>query len=108
MPRGARCSSHPNIVPRRRLRQRDRSDVRSLAVPVVPQIKGASFEAGRHDAPVGNCSEETMRKKIAMTLISLFTLTAAASALTACNTARGVGEDVSAAGHAVTGTTTRR
>jgi len=49
-----------------------------------------------------------MRKKIAMTLISLFTLTAAASALTAYNTARGAGEDVSAAGHAVTGTTTRR
>jgi entericidin B len=45
-----------------------------------------------------------MRTKIAMTLISLFTLAVAASALTACNTARGMGEDVSAAGHAITGT----
>jgi entericidin B len=48
-----------------------------------------------------------MRKRFAMTLISLFTLTAAASALSACNTARGAGEDVSAAGHAVTGTSER-
>jgi entericidin B len=48
-----------------------------------------------------------MRKRIAMTLVSLFTLAAAASVLTACNTARGAGEDVSAAGHAVTGTAQR-
>jgi entericidin B len=48
-----------------------------------------------------------MRKRIAMTLVSLFTLAAASSALTACNTVRGAGQDLGAAGHAVTGTAQR-
>jgi entericidin A len=44
-----------------------------------------------------------MRKNLAMAFLSLLLLTGAATMLTACNTAAGVGEDVSAVGHTVTG-----
>jgi predicted small secreted protein len=45
-----------------------------------------------------------MTKRIAKTLLMLFAVAAAASSLSACNTVRGVGQDMSAAGHAITGT----
>jgi predicted small secreted protein len=48
-----------------------------------------------------------MRKRIATAVVSLCAFTAVATGLSACNTARGVGQDVSAAGHAVTGTSER-
>ena len=48
-----------------------------------------------------------MRKRITAAILSLCTLAAVASGLSACNTARGMGEDMSAAGHAVTGTSER-
>jgi predicted small secreted protein len=48
-----------------------------------------------------------MRKNIATAIVSLCALTAVAAGLSACNTARGMGQDVSAAGHAVTGTAER-
>jgi predicted small secreted protein len=41
-------------------------------------------------------------RKAAMLLLSLFLLSGAASLLSACNTMEGVGEDTSAAGHALT------
>lgn len=43
-----------------------------------------------------------IRRGIAGTFLALFTLTAAAALLSACNTVAGAGQDVSAAGHAVT------
>jgi entericidin B len=43
-----------------------------------------------------------MRRSFASSLVALALLAAAAS-LSACNTARGFGEDMSAAGHAITG-----
>jgi predicted small secreted protein len=45
-----------------------------------------------------------MTKRIAKALFALFAVAAAASSLTACNTVRGMGQDMSAAGHAITGT----
>jgi entericidin B len=44
-----------------------------------------------------------MRKSFASSLLVLALLAAAATCLSACNTARGFGEDMSAAGHAITG-----
>jgi predicted small secreted protein len=43
-------------------------------------------------------------RKIAMTFLTLFILSGAASILSACNTMEGLGRDTSAAGRAVTGT----
>jgi len=43
-----------------------------------------------------------MRKNLAMAFLSLLLLSGAASLLSACNTTEGAGEDISAAGHAVT------
>jgi entericidin B len=47
-----------------------------------------------------------MKKRIAMTLVSLFLLTGAATVLSACNTMRGLGQDTSAAGNALTNSAT--
>ena len=47
--------------------------------------------------------EFPMRKSLAMAFLSLFLLSGAAAVLTACNTAAGIGEDVSAVGRTVTG-----
>jgi len=47
-----------------------------------------------------------MKRRIAMTFLSLFLLTGAATVLSACNTMRGLGEDTSAAGHALTNSAT--
>lgn len=44
-----------------------------------------------------------MRRSFASSLIALALLVAAAASLSACNTARGFGEDMSAAGRAITG-----
>jgi entericidin B len=44
-----------------------------------------------------------MRNSFASSLVALALLAAAATSLSACNTARGFGEDMSAAGHAITG-----
>jgi entericidin B len=44
-----------------------------------------------------------MRKNVATVLLTLFLLAGAASVLSACNTVAGFGEDMSAAGHALTG-----
>jgi len=44
-----------------------------------------------------------MRRSFASSLIALALLAAAAASLSACNTARGFGEDMSAAGRAITG-----
>lgn len=43
-----------------------------------------------------------MRKAFASALLAIFVLAGAAMALGACNTTAGFGEDISAAGHAVT------
>jgi entericidin B len=43
-----------------------------------------------------------MRKSIAMAILGLVMLTGVASMLSACNTTAGAGEDLSAAGHAIT------
>jgi predicted small secreted protein len=43
-----------------------------------------------------------MRKTIAMIFLNLVLLSGATALLSACNTVAGAGEDVSAAGHAVT------
>jgi predicted small secreted protein len=43
-----------------------------------------------------------MRKSIAIVLLNLILLSGAAALLSACNTTAGAGEDVSAAGRAVT------
>jgi predicted small secreted protein len=43
-----------------------------------------------------------MRKTIAKIALCVLVLTGAASALSACNTMAGAGEDMSSAGHAVT------
>jgi entericidin B len=43
-----------------------------------------------------------MRRSLAIVLLNLVVLTGAAAMLSACNTTAGVGQDVSAAGHAVT------
>ncbi len=43
-----------------------------------------------------------MRRSLAMILLNLVLLSGATAALNACNTTAGVGQDVSAAGHAVT------
>jgi predicted small secreted protein len=44
-----------------------------------------------------------MRKGIAKVLFTLFAVTVAAASLTACNTVRGMGQDMGAAGHAIAG-----
>lgn len=43
-----------------------------------------------------------LRANVAGTILSVLVLVGAAVALSACNTTTGVGQDVSAAGHAVT------
>ena len=43
-----------------------------------------------------------MRKTLAIALLNLVLLSGAAALLSACNTTAGAGQDVSAAGHAVT------
>jgi predicted small secreted protein len=43
-----------------------------------------------------------MRKSVAIVLLNLVLLSGAAAVLSACNTTAGAGQDVSAAGHAVT------
>jgi predicted small secreted protein len=43
-----------------------------------------------------------MRKTIAKAFLTVFLLTGAATALSACNTTAGAGKDMSAAGHAIT------
>ena len=48
-----------------------------------------------------------MRKSMAMFFLSLFVLSGAATLLSACNTASGVGQDVSAAGRSVSDTAQR-
>jgi entericidin B len=48
-----------------------------------------------------------MRRSLASSLVALTLLAAAAASLSACNTTRGIGEDVSAAGHAITGSADR-
>lgn len=50
-------------------------------------------------------SLERFRKSAARALLALVMLGGAATALSACNTAAGFGEDMSAAGHAITGST---
>jgi predicted small secreted protein len=51
-------------------------------------------------------SEEVnmLRKNVATALLTLFTLAGAASVLSACNTMEGLGRDTSAAGQALTNT----
>jgi predicted small secreted protein len=44
-----------------------------------------------------------MTKRIARIFLMLFAVAAAASSLTACNTVHGMGQDMSAAGHAISG-----
>jgi entericidin B len=44
-----------------------------------------------------------MGKTVATVLLTLFLLAGVASVLSACNTVAGFGEDMSAAGHALTG-----
>jgi len=44
-----------------------------------------------------------MRKNFVMVLLTLFMLSGAAALLSACNTTAGLGEDMSAAGHSITG-----
>jgi entericidin B len=46
--------------------------------------------------------EEEMRKGFASALLAIFVLAGAAMTLSACNTAAGFGEDMSAAGGALT------
>jgi entericidin B len=48
-----------------------------------------------------------MRRKFAMALLSVFVLTGAATILSACNTTEGAGEDMSAAGNAVSNSAQR-
>jgi predicted small secreted protein len=43
-----------------------------------------------------------MRKNLAIVLLNLVLLSGASALLSACNTTAGAGQDVSAAGHAVT------
>ncbi len=43
-----------------------------------------------------------MRRSLTIVLLNLVVLSGAAALLSACNTTAGVGQDVSAAGHAVT------
>jgi len=43
-----------------------------------------------------------MHRSLAIVLLNLVVLSGAATLLSACNTTAGVGQDVSAAGHAVT------
>lgn len=43
-----------------------------------------------------------MRKSLAAAILSLLVIAGAGSLLTACNTTAGAGEDMSAAGHALT------
>ena len=45
-----------------------------------------------------------MRKTLASVALTLFVLTGAAAMLSACNTVEGVGQDTSAAGRAISGT----
>jgi predicted small secreted protein len=45
-----------------------------------------------------------MRKSLAILFLNFAILSGAATLLSACNTTAGVGQDVSAAGHAVTNT----
>ena len=44
-----------------------------------------------------------MRSSFASSLLALVLLAATAASLSACNTTRGFGEDVTAAGHAISG-----
>jgi entericidin B len=48
-----------------------------------------------------------MGKHLIMVLLSLLVLTGAAPLLSACNTTAGAGEDMSDAGHAITGSAER-
>ena len=43
-----------------------------------------------------------MRKSLIMVLLSFLVLSGATALLSACNTTAGVGEDISATGHAIT------
>ena len=43
------------------------------------------------------------RRRLAVAMVTAFVLAGAASILSACNTTAGVGEDISATGHAITG-----
>lgn len=49
----------------------------------------------------------SVKKSAASALLTLAVLAGAATALSACNTARGFGEDMSAAGHAISGSSER-
>jgi len=44
-----------------------------------------------------------IRRRLAAAMVTAFVLAGAASILSACNTTAGVGEDISATGHAITG-----
>jgi len=48
-----------------------------------------------------------MNKRLIMVLLSLLVLSGATPLLSACNTTAGAGEDMSAAGHAITGSAER-
>ena len=48
-----------------------------------------------------------VKRSVASALLTLAVLWGAAAALSACNTVRGFGEDMSAAGHAITGSSER-
>jgi predicted small secreted protein len=47
------------------------------------------------------CSTRTMRKRLAITSLTLLVLVGSAALLGACNTTAGVGEDMAAAGQAI-------
>jgi entericidin B len=55
----------------------------------------------------GRTKEFHMNKRLIMVLLSLLVLSGAAPLLSACNTTAGAGEDMSAAGHAITGSAER-
>jgi entericidin B len=50
---------------------------------------------------IGHLEEEDMRKGFASALLAILVLAGAAMMLGACNTTRGFGEDMSAAGNAL-------
>jgi predicted small secreted protein len=50
---------------------------------------------------IGRLEEEEMRNGFASALLAIFVLAGAATMLGACNTTRGFGEDMSAAGNAL-------
>jgi predicted small secreted protein len=51
--------------------------------------------------------EPSMRRQLMVILFSLLVLSGAAPLLSACNTTAGAGEDISSAGHAITGSAER-